>query len=456
MLKNLGTDNLHFPGKQILKGIYGLLVAITGILFFPVFLLLYLFRKHAIAILAISFPLLTVILYSENQAIRFLPPILIVSLVFLLIGVFKRKNYLIEFIYSNKSIIIVYGIILAIELLSLINTGFSGNLAFVAGRVAFFIIILSVYLNAITIEEILKALKWFTIGVFILGLLTILHAFDLFYLPIAGRLFPPRTFLGFTMPFPRTIGIDMTLGKFGIMVSLALPVILFSLFSILKVFRQKLSSLILLVAIFFGILILQSRSVYITTMMVSLFTVILALQLRKSSDLKTSQQFLIVFIAIATLAFLVIAAFSQSIVEADLFDVGARSYLNAVDRITINRLAYTKFLENPLFGIGHGLFNISSISELTGIHNHFLEQFVATGFLGGTFYVLFFVLLFNKAWNILQLQDNNELRNLGGLFFVALVGTVIQYQFFPGFLVETTALIIGLLLSVHSIFFRAR
>lgn len=390
---------------------------------------------------------------SESILAR-IPPLLIIAIALLPVGLIRHNPNVNHLIKSNIRNFVIYAIVLVAEVLTLLQNGNLSDSIFLFGRAGFMVIFVTIILNFRHINQVRSALYAFTIGTAILGLLTVLHAFNIFSLPIAMEPLAARTYFGFTFPVARSLGIGMSYGKFGIMCSLALAVLIFSSFSSYKIVPQRLMRWVSALLIFAGVLISQGRGVYITVAAVVVLSLILVKLLeRESSDVSNTSQDRRQWILLAVFAGLMLAAaflFMPSTADTDVLDVStSKSRDNIVGRIDANQLGLRLFVLNPFLGIGHNSAGI--VEEVgNGIHNHLLEQLVATGLLGGLPYITFHILILFQAWKIYYLSSGKEGRVLGGILFVGSVATLLEYQVFPGFIVEVFAFICGLIMALHA------
>lgn len=281
-----------------------------------------------------------------------------------------------------------------------------------------------------------------------LSLLTIVHALGIVYLPFAWPLWPPRTFGSFRMPFPRTVGLAMSAGKLGILASIALATVISSSAGRDRIVRPSWARAVLFSAVTTAALISQTRSVYLDVLLAIGLSAYLLLSRRRPRPWfagtvgawSVTVLYAVVLI-VSNLVFLDIAP--QAII-----DVGsAKSVANVVVRSEANTMGWLLFKQAPLLGIGHGRFQDLAFVT-TALHNHFWDQFVSTGLVGGTPYLLFHMLILVSA---LRLLGSSEIvpGAVARALSVSVAVTYLAYQFFPGFFVSSFAVICGLVVSVR-------
>ncbi len=102
--------------------------------------------------------------------------------------------------------------------------------------------------------------------------------------------------------------------------------------------------------------------------------------------------------------------------------------------------------ESPLLGIGHGNFVYLSFTE-AGIHNHFWEQFVSTGLLGGIPYLLFHAAVLQTALRLAG-QVRGASRTVARVVCASVLAAFLGYQSFAGYFTSSLAILYGLTLSL--------
>ncbi|MEZ4864518.1 MAG: O-antigen ligase family protein [Caldilineaceae bacterium] len=430
------------------RALHRLVVNIYAIVLFPAYAGLVLLFNHTLAVYAFCFPLFSVLLYRHGRQLLPVPPLLAIGCLMLCIGL-CRPNLLKKFINANQAEMTLYLIVLVIEALVLINHKGAASFSHLLGRTSFALIILAVAANVRDIRSMRNALYAFALSMGILGVLTVLHGFHIFSLPIAMYYLPARTFLGVKFPVPRTIGINMSYGEFGIMAAFATAILMYSYLSPYKIFASRLLKWAVSLALGAGILVSQGRGVFLGVGAAGFLSFVIGSEVVKgfyTSHWQQRSRAWMLALAFSVVLVLGIAVFMPTAAESDLINVNTiRSQDNAASRVRINQAGIATLLENPFLGIGHGAYTADDAGA--GIHNHFLEQFVATGLLGGLPYLSFYLLMVWNAWQTLTRSDQAELRGFGCIFLIAMIATIMEYQVFPGFLVETVGLLCGLILS---------
>lgn len=416
----------------------------------PVYLLT-LFLRYPLEFLASFMPLLTLLLYRKGDVIIQIPPLLILAILAGGVGFLRARHSLSAILRTQWWPMGLLVLVLAMELLVfLYHRGMTETEA-LFGRAGFSAMILAVLLSSRGIESVYRSLVGFTIAAFVLGTLTVLHGFAVFSLPVAMYRLEPRSFFGVQFPIPRTLGVSMSYGKFGIIMSLGMAVVVFSLFLPGRLISNRFLLLVLGFGMLAGVLVSQGRGVFLAVGTAILLSAVMAYSLRQSQHPEqerfTARKRLFMITLMGLFA-VTVATFMPFVAEIEVLDVETRrSVDNITSRIELNRLALSLFLRHPLLGIGHGTFTLYS-GVRQGVHNHFLEQFLATGAFGGLAYLGLYVTLLWRTWCVFSRQGHVRLQIAGGVLFVGLVASLLEYQVFPGFFVESVALIVGLSLCV--------
>ena len=438
--------------RGMARTLYDAAGSVLAVLLFPAYALLWLLVTYPLVVYSFLLPLLSLLIYRYGRLLWAVPPLVALSIPLLLFGMIKH-DLLPRIVKRNQLVFAIFAVVMVFEVLALAYTGLSGS-NFFLGRMGFLLVAVAVAVNATNVKTMELSLFAITVGVAVLGVLTILHALDIFSLPVALDKLPARAFLGYRFPVPRTLGIGMSYGKFGIMASVAMVTLIFSTLSPYRIIKSLPLRIVLFLAVVSGILISQGRGVFLTVTTVSLFSVVAALQMRRAAVLgpqaAMSRSWLLLFAVMAILA-IAVGGFLPTVAELDIVDVETVNSLdNAAGRVQINRIAVDLLLQNPLFGIGHGNF-VGMAGMGTGIHNHFVEQYVATGFIGGSFYLLFYLLLLLSAWRAFVRGTSLAVRMVAAIFFAGYMAVLLEYLVFPGFLAEAAAWLTGLILALNTL-----
>ncbi|MFH1202721.1 MAG: O-antigen ligase family protein [Candidatus Omnitrophota bacterium] len=130
------------------------------------------------------------------------------------------------------------------------------------------------------------------------------------------------------------------------------------------------------------------------------------------------------------------------------------------DRVVLNRIGISMFLENPLTGVGLGtfMFNFERLNNIieyswgpTYAHNCFLQMLAETGVLGLTSFMFVIFTLFIKSVELIKKHEDSVYKNLsvgllGGLL-AYLVHSAFDTHFYSLQIVMIFWLLLGLLMA---------
>ncbi len=322
---------------------------------------------------------------------------------------------------------------LGVALLSLIRD--PASLRFVAARFLFVGLVAMAYSTLQEEKERAYFQRLYLVALFVISLLTFLHAYGVITIPLGDQI---RGRQLFSFLPNRTLGIRMSYGELGIMLSLGFAFIFSRLFG--KEMRgNNWRYWLAFLMLFLLLLVSQSRASFLGFAMMCFAFGTLAIAARVLG--KVGKLFIImvgVSTLIATFVF-DLTSFLARIYYADTYTAGGR--------LLEYRFALRLLDEHPWFGVGYGAFNSLYVGRrgAEALHNSFLHEFVSVGWLGGSVYVLIF------AWAIFSLMKviaNPALESSTRLSAVSLISalasTITILNFFPGFYVEALAVMLAL------------
>lgn len=426
-----------------------LATALALVTYLPVRLLLQIWRQPALC-----FGLLMALFVGQlgtpgGELLAGVIAIMAVTLSFLALGVLQGGiRRILSAWRACPAEIWLYVLVCALETVLALYRGGVPALLFAAGRWGFLVVLLTTCAICKDEDSGRRVLEGTAYGVGVIGLLTLIHGLGIVRMPFGLALMPPRTFGSIRMPFARTIGIAMSPDKYALMAGLAVAALIGSFGSSRPMVRPGWMRVPLLLLALVGCVITQTRAVYIGVA----FALCLAgffWVMRKAAR---------PWFATLAGACTVAAAFSLVLIVSNLLflqvapesimDVGgARTVENVVVRSETNAVAWQIFQREPWLGIGHGRFEDLTF-DIVGIHNHFLEQLVATGIIGGVPYLLFHLLILVRALRAAGDSDLSRAAVSRALVTGVLV-TYLEYQFFPGFFVSPFAIMCGLIVCLE-------
>ncbi len=317
----------------------------------------------------------------------------------------------------------------------------------VGGRTLLLVSILATYYVVRDRQQYKRVIGFLITGVLALALFTIFCA--IFHVNPLGahtsRL--PRTFWDVTMPFPRTIGVPMSYGTYGLILNSAIPIFLVSAWRkdfLLPRFWALAGLLILLFALF----ITQSRNSWIATLLVFFFLTSVLVLASRDFHLKTAS--ITAFFLITVIAIGWFSDVLQTNVKGFTSGLNAHSFYG---RLEMDRWAVDLFLSDWFLGVGHEaarkpVQEIGQEPDQAGvIHNTYLDQLATTGIFGFIPFLavilLTFLTLLRIAWQGLHYWRPYAVCLAGS--FLANMSLFLGYK---GFFSETLAIEYGLMLSL--------
>ncbi len=377
-----------------------------------------------------------------------LPPVLVASLGFLGMAIIRgATKRIVAVCLLNPVVFLLYVLVCLVEVLLMFHHRHDLGWAYVGGRVGFLLVLLSaiaVSTDAAAAQDVLRGMAY---GVGVMGLLTLVHALQIVNLPFGSSLAPSRTFGPFQMPVPRTMGIDVSPGKVGILGAIALSTVLLSSAGVNRIIEGFWARAVLYVLAAAAVVVTQTRGAYLAVLAAIGFSTYFLLIRSKERPWFASQlgsglavALYFCFLVVGNLAF-------PSLAPDFVLNVGAaHTAENVFVRAASNVMGWRLLRESPLLGIGHGNFIYLSFTE-AGIHNHFWEQFVSTGLLGGIPYLLFHVLVLRTTL-MLTGQSPGVSRTVARVVCASVLAAYLGYQSFAGYFTSSLAVLYGLVLGL--------
>jgi hypothetical protein len=394
-------------------------------------------------------PLSITVYGRDNTLVTGKPPIIPITAVFALLAVLKGGvRRVVSTWRAGPAVFGLYVLVCAVEVFLMFYHRNPGGWAYVGGRVAFFAVLLTTVAHCDDATAVKDALKGLACGVGVIGLLTLIHALRIVDLPFALPVWPGRTFGPIRMPLPRTLGLAMSPNRFGILAAVALATVMAGGGGNEPIVGPSWVRALLFCVVMAAAVISQTRGVYLTVLLtLGLGGILLLARNRAPHWLAGTKQAWLTVSSYAVL--LTVANVVFPVVAPEwIIDVGIEwDRANVSLRADANAVGWFLFKQAPLFGIGHGM-----LTELTpvdeGIHNHFWEQLVSTGILGGLPYLLFHMLILVSALRLLG-SSRSSSRAVAAALVISVSATYLAYQFFTGFFTPVFAVICGLVLSVQ-------
>jgi O-antigen ligase len=321
---------------------------------------------------------------------------------------------------------------------------FPMGLKLVMGRFVFIVLIFLAFSVLRTRYDVRRFETVFLCAMSVVAMLTLVQAFGLVHLPFGDRI---RGRQMFSFLPARTLGVPMSYGEHGILLSMGFAILFARLFGRGahkprgRIFLWGVLALYLL-----ALLISQSRGSFVGfAVMVTMYAI-----LGRLTGVLDRRGRVIAFVGIAAMLW-AIAAVDWGTVAQDVVSVNAQT----VDqRSRQAEFAIQLLRESPLIGIGYGAFFIrySAYGGSEALHNAFLHEYVSAGVIVGTVYVCLFLWV---AWALIRAAMNPRVPLGIRSYAVALVSafgfSVAQLNAFQGFYVEILAVMFALAARISCI-----
>ncbi len=405
---------------------------------------------HALFVFGFLIPLSIAVFGREGTLLVKIPPIVPVTAVFLLVAGGKGGLRRVVSTWRASPVVLwLYVLVCGVEAVLMVYHRNPNGWFYLGGRAMFLAVLLVVAALCDGLGAARDCLVGMACGAVVIALLSVLHASGIVYLPFATPLWPVRTFGPLRMPLPRTVGLDMTPDKFGILASVALATAMARAHDGRWLLPWPWFRAVLVASVVLAALITQTRGVYLTVLWAIGLGALLVLAGKQAAD-RLDRARVAWVLAIAFAASLVVANIAFPFIAPDwLVDVGGQESVDGVlTRLGANATGWLVLRRFPVAGIGHGRFRAVS-GFRTGIHNHFWEHIVATGIVGGLPYILFHLLILVHALRLLGSSTGAIYRAVALVLVVSVSATYVAYQFFPGFFTSVFAAVCGLVVSVR-------
>lgn len=424
--------------------------SLLALITYPVVALLSrLWRRPAFYFGLLTVLTVTVLREGSWSAPTPVPPVLLVGLGFLGMALMRGATRRIASVcLLHPGVFLLYVLVCLIEALLMFYHHSDLGWAYVAGRVGFLLVLLSAIAVSTDAAAAKDVLKGMTCGVGVMGVLTLVHAMQIVNLPFGSTLAPSRTFGPFQMPLPRTMGIDVSPGKVGILGGIALSTVLLSSGGSDRIVEGVRPRVLLFVLAAAAVAVTQTRGAYLAALAAIGFSTYFLI-VRGRERPWFGSRLGSVLVVVLYFCSLVVGNLVFPVLAPDfILNVGGtRTAQNVFIRAESNVMGWHLLDRAPLLGIGHGNFIHFSFTE-GGIHNHFWEQFVSTGLLGGIPYLLFHMLVLQTALRQSG-RAQGASRTVARAVCASVLAAYLGYQSFAGFFTSSLAILYGLVLSLR-------
>lgn len=388
---------------------------------------------------------LAINVYGRNNVLEVGRPLIIpLTAIFVLLGLLRGGAQRVLSAWRASPVAFwLYTSVLAVELLLTFYHGNSSGWAWLGGRVAFFAVLLTTVAHCDGEEAVQDGLRGLSYAVGVIAVLTVIHALRIVYLPFGLPVWPGRTFGPIRMPLPRTLGLAMTITKFGILAAVALTTALVG--GDKRLIRPLWARAFLFGVVIAAAVISQARAVYMTVLATLGWAGLLLVARERTLRWLASARgawlttvFYAILLIVANVIFPLVA-------PPWLLNVGSEtSVTNVTYRLDANATGWRVLKQAPLFGIGHGtLLRVTHLNE--SIHNHFWEHVVATGIVGAIPYLLFHMWILVSALQLLG-SERSTISAMARALVVSVSATYLAYQFSAGYFTSVFAVLCGLVI----------
>jgi O-antigen ligase len=351
----------------------------------------------------------------------------------------RRPHYNLQHLFC-----FLFAWVLLADLINLARLGTWQELRHLAGRLTFFVFILTTYAVVRDRQRYLRVLRLLMVSVLTLSICTIVCALFKINPLGAHASLNPREFWGAAMPFERYIGVPMSYGEYGLVINSVLPLFWVSVWQ--KNFLLKRSwALLGLAVLLLAVFITQSRNSWLATFLV--ITFLTGIMILRPANLFLKS----IAVLLGLLGLLVAVGWLTH--ELHFMFAGfaeGRQIHTFARRLQVDSLAFTLFLNNWFFGAGHQelvqqldkIFNLPLV-----VHNGYLEQLASTGLFG---FIPFMGLLLLSFFVLLRLSHTGffEWRLLALCLAGSFLANISLLMAYKGFFSETFAIEYGLMLSL--------
>jgi O-antigen ligase len=380
---------------------------------------------------AVAYPM------PSQSAYGFISPMLAGFLIpFMLVNALTGRTIFYTNRYVNYMLIALYFLLLSdIACVFLFKPG--QQALYVGARLVMMIIFLAGLSFKPDLRNLYRIVAVYSFSIFLLSLLTIAEGMGLYHM---GNESGPRTLMGFTLPFSKAVGFDMSDGEFGLMVG---PAFLFALLQFhpkcgLK--RTRFRHLMLATS-GLALIISQSRSTYLG-LVVAIGVAILLLPKGKYRRL------LIFFTVVGGLLGLV---FNLHMMIIEGMTGAGRLQENVVSRFVGYVLAWKYFLSSPIIGIGHGNALVPEEGLEMVVHNQLLDQLASAGLSGILPAVAQYATFFWIAFKMFLKAPNPELTAWAVWMLAAMSDVFVELMLYRGFYTEHVPWYFAMLGLIYSV-----
>ncbi len=353
----------------------------------------------------------------EYFSIAGVPPVTVIALLLLITTPLSAiaansmgRN--IEKIVQISPVIFIFLSMLLVDIYWLIFGDFNTEIKYVSAHLITYLFTIIIFISIYDTNKLISIMRVTFFSINMLAVIAIISS--IFGI---GKLRAARSVGGMTIPFAKSVGIPMSDGEFGIIMTFAIPFILANCLGKIKIFKKKYIPVgILILTLFATLLISQSRSGWLA------LTVCLATYFVTS----WSRNIPLMMILISSALIFIITAGNFVF---NIFAGTSVYYNNVFIRFDQWAVSFEIIAKNWLIGCGHDYFQ-QNYFQHNVLHNNFLFQFVSGGIIQFTGNLLIYIYL------IIGLLKNIHKSPLCPCAIAGLMGAIVELIFYQGFFVE--------------------
>ncbi|MFZ2446365.1 MAG: O-antigen ligase family protein [Syntrophobacteraceae bacterium] len=317
----------------------------------------------------------------------------------------------------------------------------TGQLVYLGGRVASFLISLVAVFYFPSVPTFNRLIKYYFYGVIALSCLTIVQGLGFLQFLCGASLKASRTYFGFKLPFAKAIGFEMSDGEFGLMVS---PVFIYM---IMQFFPKSPIKPTLKTAVFAGLtglalIICQSRSTWLGLCLALGFLFLVRLKSK-----------VILFLLIGLMLTIDIGLDLHSYVIKGLVSEGVYER-NVTSRGETFVAAIEAMKNTPFLGAGHGNTTFHGVTKDIGIHNQVLEQGASSGIISMFPLLFLYYYFWITCLRIYRASQDETVRFLAAWLGISMIQVFTELMLYRGFYSEPLAFYFALLAILYGIHHR--
>lgn len=364
-----------------------------------------------------------------------LPNILIV----ITLVTFAITRYRKQRLYLSRLQLIALGMLCVLILIQSITTFIhSGSSRRIVTYIGYMLFTIGIFTYVDSYSDARRLLQAAFLSAVVLSILTIVHVF--LYpqgLPFGDKYRGQRAIFGVTIPFQRTLGLDITYGAFGMYTMMATP---YYIYKNLK--KPSLIEGLGILLVLLAVLISQSRSTWVAAG-VAIFIVITGYGVYNKFRIEKNNTYMKIVSYGILVAGLILILLSPGIIK-EIISVRSDTFFSRIEQY---QSGIEIVLSEPLIGVGFGTLEELYQSGSAVIHSSFVNLAAQTGLIGLALVIylwLIVILVLMKEMFYSQLENTLAIG-----IFASLAAIFIETNLQPGF-TKAPWIVLALALSVYT------